>query len=33
MLKAMRAAFAEARKKAPAVLLIDEIDGFIDRDR
>jgi len=31
MLKAMRQAFADARKKAPCIFLIDEIDGFIER--
>jgi cell division protease FtsH len=33
MLKAMRAAFDEAKRFAPSVLIIDEIDGFVDRDR
>lgn len=31
MLKAMRAAFADAVKNAPSVLLIDEIDNFVQR--
>lgn len=31
-LKAMRAAFAEAKKKAPCLLFIDEFDSFGDRD-
>lgn len=31
MLKAMRKAFSDARKSAPCVFLIDEIDGFIER--
>jgi len=31
LLKAMRSTFAEARKKAPAILLIDEIDAVGDR--
>ena len=30
-LKAMRKAFVEAREKAPCILLIDEIDGFVTR--
>ncbi|MDI7864116.1 AAA family ATPase [Rhizobiaceae bacterium n13] len=30
-LKAMQASFAEARKKAPAILFIDELDAFGDR--
>jgi cell division protease FtsH len=32
LLNAMRAAFAEATKKAPSVLFIDEFDSFGDRD-
>ncbi|WP_281977461.1 AAA family ATPase [Pseudorhizobium flavum] len=32
MLKAMRLAFEVARKKAPCIMLIDEIDGFVDRE-
>lgn len=31
MLKAMRQAFSDAREKAPCLLLIDEIDGFVTR--
>lgn len=31
LLKSMRAAFEEARKNAPAVLLIDEVDNFVAR--
>jgi ATP-dependent Zn protease len=31
MLRAMRASFAEAQKKAPAILFIDEVDSFPDR--
>ncbi|MCZ4287267.1 AAA family ATPase [Hoeflea alexandrii] len=31
-LKAMRLAFSKAREQAPCVLLIDEIDNFMDRD-
>jgi SpoVK/Ycf46/Vps4 family AAA+-type ATPase len=33
MLKAMRAAFKDARKRAPCIFLIDEIDGFIERGK
>lgn len=33
LLKAMRAAFAEAREKAPSILFIDEIDAVGDRDK
>ncbi|MBB4249449.1 AAA family ATPase [Rhizobium sp. BK008] len=33
MQKAMFASFAEAKKKAPAILFIDEVDSFTDRDR
>lgn len=33
MLKAMRASFAEARSKAPAILFIDELDSFPCRGR
>ena len=32
MLKAMRSAFAAAKKEAPSILFIDEIDDFSDRD-
>ena len=31
LLKAMRTAFREARENAPSVLLIDEIDNFVQR--
>lgn len=33
MLKAMRRTFTEARAAAPCILLIDELDGFGDRDK
>ncbi|MGZ2484853.1 cell division protease FtsH [Rhizobium pisi] len=33
MQKAMFASFEEAKKKAPAILFIDEVDSFTDRDR
>jgi cell division protease FtsH len=33
MIKAMRAAFAQAGQLAPAILLIDELDAFGDRNR
>jgi cell division protease FtsH len=33
MIKAMRAAFAQAAQLAPAILLIDELDAFGDRNR
>lgn len=33
MLKAMRAAFDEARKKAPSIVFLDEIDAAGDRER
>ncbi len=33
LLKAMRAAFAEAREKSPSILFIDEIDAVGDRQR
>lgn len=33
MLKAMRAAFDEARKSAPSIIFLDEIDAVGDRDR
>lgn len=33
LLKAMRAAFREAKDKAPSILFIDEIDAFGDRER
>ncbi|MFP4406807.1 AAA family ATPase, partial [Rhodosalinus sp.] len=33
MLRAMRADFAEARRNAPAILFIDELDSVADRAR
>ena len=33
MLKAMRRCFEAARAAAPCILLVDEVDAFIDRDR
>jgi ATP-dependent Zn protease len=33
MLAAMRATFAEARSRAPCILLVDEVDGYGDRAR
>ncbi len=33
LLKAMRASFAEARKQAPSILFIDEMDSIGDRER